>query len=487
MLLRIFLFYCLAAFSLAAAPVKVLILTGSSDLPYHHWRETTASLREILLQSGRFEVWTNEEPRSITPEALANYDVVVLNYNGPRWPVSAETALESFVRQGKGLFAFHQASYGPFFGQEFRNGKWQEGPPGSGWQAFPKMIGATWDPKKLGHARRWVFPVEWKTPEHPVCRQLPATFMANDELYHRLNLFPEVHVLADAHSPEEFGGTGQREPLAWTNQYGRGRVFFTPLGHDAMAFYQPGMINLVARGVEWAAAGEVTQPPVNPHHTTLKDPIRMLVVTSGHGYPTAFYGMLDSLANVVWTHATSHEEAFANPLEKNYDLVLIHDMHAQTSQQTRARLKAFVEAGKGVISLHHAIVDYTDWPWWYEEVTGGKYFVEEAAGHKASQYKEDMEFLVKPAAGAENHPVLQGVGPLWVYDELYRNMWISPKVQVLMETDSPENDKPVVYVGPHPKARVLYIQLGHSDHTMKHPGFRRLMQNAVEWTAHRSH
>jgi hypothetical protein len=193
--------------------------------------------------------------------------------------------------------------------------------------------------------------------------------------------------------------------------------------------------------------------------------------------------MLDSLPNVVWTHAASHEEAFASPPEKNYEVILLHDMHAQTTQQTRARLKAFVEAGKGVISLHHAIVNYTDWPWWYEEVTGGKYFVEAAAGHPASQYKEDLEFLVKPAAGQENHPVLQGVGPLWVYDELYRNMWISPKVQVLMETDSPENDKPVVYIGPYPNARILYVQLGHSGHTMKHPGFRRLMQNAVEWTA----
>lgn len=487
MILRLCLLILMAELSPVAAPLKVLILTGSSDEPYHHWRETTACIRQALIQTGRFEVYVNEEPRGLASESLQGYAAVVLNYNGSRFPLAAESALESFVRSGGGFVAFHQASYGPFFGQLFRDGKWQAGKPGEGWQAFPKMIGATWDPAKLGHARRCVFSVDWKNTTHPVGRGLPGSFMANDELYHRLTLFPTANVLADALSPADLGGTGQREPLIWTNQFGQGRIFFTVLGHDPIAWYQPGMLNAFLRGVEWAATGQVTLPLLDPHHSANSgNPIRLLVVTGGHGYPTAFYGMLNSLQNVVWTHAATADEAFENPLENNYDVVLLHDMHAQTSQQTRARLKVFVEAGKGLISLHHSIVDYTDWPWWYEEVIGGKYFVEPSGGHPASQYKEDLEFLVKPVTAKENHPVLQGVGPLWVYDELYRGMWISPKVDVLMETESPDNDKPVVYVGPHPRARVLYIQLGHSDHTMKHPGFRHLMQNAVNWTARRN-
>jgi len=470
----------------AIEPTRVLILTGSSDKPYHQWQETTACLREILQNSGRFEVVTNEEPRAITAEALQGYDLLLINYNGPRWPAASESAIEAFVKNGKGLLAFHQASYGSFFGQVFRDGQWHAGPPGSGWQAFAQMIGATWDPKKLGHARRWVFPAEWKEPSHPICQQLPSPFMINDELYHRLDLAPNVQVLADAFSPDSLGGSGQREPIIWTNRFGKGRIFFTVLGHDAMAFYQSGMINAIARGAEWAATGQVTLKPIDSHHPIVSpNPIRMLVVTGGHSYPVSFYRLLDSLPQVVWTHTTSHEQAFAKPLEKNYDLVLLHDMSNQTSEQTRTRLKAFVESGKGVISLHHAIVDYTDWPWWYEEVIGGKYFEQAVQGHSASQYKDDQEFLIKPVAGAESHPVLRGVGPLWVFDEMYRNMWISDKVKVLMETDASDNDRPVVYVGPYSEARILYIQLGHSDHTMNHPGFRRLMQNAVQWVARR--
>jgi type 1 glutamine amidotransferase len=138
-----------------------------------------------------------------------------------------------------------------------------------------------------------------------------------------------------------------------------------------------------------------------------------------------------------------------------------------------------------VVSTHHSIVDYTDWPWWYEEVIGGKYFVQAQGANKKSSYREGVDFTVTPAAGKERHPVLEGIGPLTVHDEVYKDMYFSPKIEVLMETAHPGNDRPVVYAGPHPKARAIYIQLGHSDHTLRHPGFQRLLRNAIEWAARR--
>ena len=104
------------ALSLCAQPVKVLILTGQADLPYHHWQRTTQSIRSALEKTGRFEVRVIEEARALTAEALRPYDVLLVNYNGPRWSRSAESAIEEFVRSGKGLVAFHHSSYGEFFG-----------------------------------------------------------------------------------------------------------------------------------------------------------------------------------------------------------------------------------------------------------------------------------------------------------------------------------------------------------------------------------
>jgi hypothetical protein len=467
------------------AKTKLLVLTGDSDEQYHDWRATTGAILEILARTGRFDTRVVEEPRTLTAASFTGYDAVLINYNGPRLSPETEKALEAYVSAGGGLFAFHLCSYGEWFGMEWRANKWQSG-PAPGWPEYPKMIGMSWAPENIGHARRWTFTVDHPDPAHPITQGLPS-WVANDELYHKFTLLPGSHTVADAFSPPAIGGTGKREPQAWTRSYGRGRVFYTTLGHDTMAFYQPGMRNLIARGIEWASTGRVTTPAIDWHKSYRgPNPVRLLAVTGGHAYPQEFYSMLNRLPGVVWTHAATEQEAFSRPLEDRYDVVLLHDMRETTAEIARTRLKSFVEAGKGVISLHHAIVDYTDWPWWYEHVIGGKYFTKATPAHPASTYKEDLDFLVTPVPARQRHPVLSGVGPLHVNDELYKGMWHSDKIDILMTTDHPDSDPPVVYIGPNPAARAIHIRLGHSAHTFNHPGFQRLLSNAVRWAANRA-
>ena len=94
--------------------------------------------------------------------------------------------------------------------------------------------------------------------------------------------------------------------------------------------------------------------------------------------------------------------------------------------------------------------------------------------------------LVTPVPEQRRHPVLRGVGPIPVEDECYRGMWHSSKIIVLMETEHELNDKPVVYLGPNPKIRSVYIQLGHGDEAIRHPAYRRLVHNAILWSAHKT-
>jgi type 1 glutamine amidotransferase len=226
---------------MSPAALVVLILTGSSDLPHHDWEQTTP-----VLQSW-FGARVLGEPALLRREHLRGVDAVLVNYNGPRWGPEAEAALEEYVREGGGLMAFHQACYGEFFGMALENSRWRAGPT-PGWPAWARMIGAHWDPAKIGHARRTRFRVEFRDGS-------PA-FTADDELYHRLTLHEGARVLATALSPAELGGTGEREPLVWVNEYGKGRVWFTTLGHDVRALEQPGMKEAFLRGARWAARKE---------------------------------------------------------------------------------------------------------------------------------------------------------------------------------------------------------------------------------------
>jgi type 1 glutamine amidotransferase len=470
-----------AADQAARRKTRVVILTGASDLPYHHWRESTEYLRGALERTGRFDVKVIEEVRGITPATLEAFDVAVLNYNGPRWGAPAEPAIEAFVRGGRGLVSFHEVTYGAFYGMVF-DGGWKASSSGDrGWAAYAELIGASWDPPKIGHGPRHVFDVKWVDRDHPVSRGLAENFQANDELYHRLDLKPSAHVLATAYDDPATGGTGRDEPIVWTNAFGAGRTLHITLGHDLSALEQAGFLTAFARGVEWAATGAVM--PVAP--ASMAPPVRVLVATGGHSFPTAFYTLFEGYDDLAWQHATTQREAFQENMAARFDVLVLHDMYNEIGEAERANLRAFLEAGKGVVSTHHSIVDYTAWPWFHEQVIGGKYYEKPFEGHPASAYKEGVEFVARPTQAGARHPVTSGVGPIPVHDEVYSGMWHAPGIQVLMETDHPLNDKPVVYTGVHPKARSVYIQLGHSASTHRHPGYRKLVHNAILWCARR--
>jgi len=471
-----------AAASPAADKVRALILTGESDLPYHDWRITTPFLRGVLTDTGRFDVKVEEQVRGVTAATLAGVDVLVLNYNGPRWGGETERAVESFLESGKGMIAVHGVSYGPFYGQDMTKRQ----VVGPAWEAYARMMGATWKVENVGHSARHVFPVKWIDLDHPVSRGLPPTFLANDELYHKIDLTPNAHVLAAAHSDPAEGGTGKDEPMVWTVPFGSGRVVHMTLGHDLEAMGQPGFVEAFARGAEWAATGAVTLPAgISAYPTPKAGALRVLVVTGGHPYPTDFYSLFEGYGDIRWSHAPTQAEAFRAGMEDRFDVVVFHDCYDTIGDKERAALQAYVESGKGVVSVHHAIVDYTSWPWWYEEVIGGKFFNNDLPGHPKSVYKEGVDVVARPAKGMSNHPVMRGVPPIAVHDEVYKGMWHSPRITVLMDTVHPQNDTPVVYLGPSAKWRSVYIQLGHEAETFHHPGYRRLVHNAILWAGGR--
>lgn len=250
----------------AAAPgppkTAVLIITGQSN---HNWRGTTPLLRKALEDTGKFDVHVTEEFRGAGPETLAPYDLVVLNYfdrNLPelRWGDRADAALLDFVRSGKGMVVYH-FSVAAF----------------NGWTEYEKLSAGNWRPDKGHHSAPHNFVVEIKDQEHPITKGLMLSFpQANDELYANLRWQPagSYHLLAtanddhalyaarrtDSRAPQPLVGDSANEPMLWTTEYGKGRVFVTALGHDVEQVQTPAFVTTFARGAEWAATGKVTLP-----------------------------------------------------------------------------------------------------------------------------------------------------------------------------------------------------------------------------------
>ena len=85
-----------------------------------------------------------------------------------------------------------------------------------------------------------------------------------DELYHRQLKHTTAKVLATAYSAKNMGGSGQYEPMIVVTQFGKGRVFYNAMGHNAAAMRGVGFQTLMLRGTQWAATGKVTIPiPAN--------------------------------------------------------------------------------------------------------------------------------------------------------------------------------------------------------------------------------
>ncbi len=462
--------------------IRVLILTGRNN---HDWRSTTPYLRRVLENTGKFDVRVTEEPGALSAETLAPYDVLVANYCGPRWSAGTEQALEKFVDAGKGLVVIHAASYAfgepEVFGEKMSlTGVFQQP-----WAEWGRLVGAVWSDAepKTGHAPRHAYEVTWRDPAHPIGAGLPATFLISDELYHNFRIESDIHVLASAIDSTANGGNGKDEPLLWTNSYGRGRVFHTALGHDLDAMQSPGFTVSYARGVEWAARNAVTIGPRLDMDEKNSDAVRVLLVTGGHDHDAQFYSVLDGLHDIR-LNVDPHPAAFRNDLRKNYDVLVLYDtiQREQLSATQLQNLQDFVESGKGVVVLHHALADFQDWEWWWKEVVGGRYLLKAEAPLAASQYLHNVEEVVTPQT---QHPIVKWLPQMRIFDETYKLVWHAPGVTVLLTTNNPTSDREIAWVSPYPKSKIVYIQLGHNRETCEMPWYRQLVHRAVLWSAGR--
>ncbi|HPT26814.1 MAG TPA: ThuA domain-containing protein [Bryobacteraceae bacterium] len=267
---------CLFSLFAFAGPKKALIIDGRNN---HDWRATTPVLKQILEEKGLFKVDVvtapadNEGLKSFNP-SFKGYAVVVLNYNdfGPKnagdWPEATQLAFLDYVKRGGGVVSYHAADnafpkwvefnkvigLGGWSGRNEKDGpyiRWRDG----------KVVRDTMPGIGGSHGPRHAFRIDMRNLSHPISKGLPEKWMhAVDELYDRLRGPAEnLDLLATAFSAPENRGTGESEPILFTIQYGKGRIFHTTLGHDVPAMQCVGFIVTLQRGAEWAATGKVKQ------------------------------------------------------------------------------------------------------------------------------------------------------------------------------------------------------------------------------------
>jgi type 1 glutamine amidotransferase len=102
--------------------------------------------------------------------------------------------------------------------------------------------------------------------EHPIMRGISDFAITTEQYY--MHIDPAVHVLATTRFPSP-GGAGPHEsngpvdmPVVWTKYWGRGRIFYTSIGHDLQVLMADPHGTILRRGIAWALGD------INPEGTS---------------------------------------------------------------------------------------------------------------------------------------------------------------------------------------------------------------------------
>lgn len=221
----------------AATPKKVLVVTTTTGFRHSSIPTAERVIAQLGADSGAFTVeYARVEPNDpefkgdngkpdsarvnaaitkvlaekMSPAALKNYDAVIFANTTGDLPLPDKEAFIEWVKNGGGFVGMHAAA------DTFHH-----------FSPYVEMLGAEF---KKHEAQVQVEPIN-QDPQCPACQQLSATWKVFDEIYQFQNFDrSKVHGLLTLDKHPNNGSPGDY-PISWCKEFGKGRVFYTSLGH----------------------------------------------------------------------------------------------------------------------------------------------------------------------------------------------------------------------------------------------------------------
>ncbi|GAB3873961.1 ThuA domain-containing protein [Dactylosporangium cerinum] len=236
----------------AAARFRVLVFSKTTNF-YHDSIPAGIAAIQQLGTANNFEVEATTDAAAFTDANLARFDALVFNNTnstpaaGDLLNAAQRTALQNFVRAGKGWVGLHAATASE------RDWTWYEGLVGTIFENHPDFS-----------ATGGVYPGRIKVLDraHPSTKNLPELWERSEEWYNWItNPTGKVHTLAQIKVRDGISGLneGVDHAYSWCQNYDGGRSWYTAGGHSSSSFSEPAFLEHLRGGIEWAAgavAGE---------------------------------------------------------------------------------------------------------------------------------------------------------------------------------------------------------------------------------------
>jgi len=210
---------------------KVLITWGGWD---GHEPEQTAKIVASVLQNDGCAV-TVADTLAVLEDAaaLAAYDLIV-----PVWTMSEISKLQcdnltAAVKAGAGLAGWHGG-----MGDSFRTNT-----------DYQYMVGGQW----VAHPGNIIdYTVHIVTPDDPVMTGIKDFAVHSEQYYMHTDPGNQVLAVTTFNGAHDAWIDGTVMPVVWKRRYGKGRVFYSSLGHVAADFEGREMKEILRRGMHWA-------------------------------------------------------------------------------------------------------------------------------------------------------------------------------------------------------------------------------------------
>ncbi len=207
-----------------------------------------------------FDVTCTKDGGVFTPDNIAKYDAFFFYTTGdltkvgehgnpPMTPEGKAAFLEA-IRKGKGFIGTHSASDSFHAEPDASDTPNRYAIHGGKADPYIRMLGGEF----IKHGPQQVAKMRVTDTGFPGCKDLRDSFDLNEEWYSLKDFSHDLHVLLVQETAGMKGNCYQRAPFpaTWARMHGKGRVFYTSMGHREDVWTNPIFQGILLGGIAWA-------------------------------------------------------------------------------------------------------------------------------------------------------------------------------------------------------------------------------------------
>jgi uncharacterized protein len=256
--------------SIHAAPKKILFFSKSAGFEHEMIKERNGQMSKaavILKELGEknnIEFTFTKDGSLFTPENIAKYDAFFFYTTGdlttegtdkhPAMSKEGKAAFLEAIHNGKGFIGTHSAA-DTFHTPSYNNnaGRWSN--DGDNADPYIKMIGGEF----IIHGSQQAAHQIVVDKSFPGMSAVPDDFGPMEEWYSLKDFAPNLHVLLVQDTSTMNKSNNNKDaydrpnyPSTWAQMYGKGRVFYTSMGHKDEVWANPVFQQVLLGGMNWA-------------------------------------------------------------------------------------------------------------------------------------------------------------------------------------------------------------------------------------------